>query len=103
MQLLPHFPSWPSSFVRSNFSPCTGEDISEAAWQQAQLSLSKEGLGLEVIAHHSRAAYTCIASVSSSEFGNLSRLLLSEAKTLFILSRPITHQANWTTTKNHSI
>ena len=50
------------------FCQCTGVDISDFAWQQAQLSLSRGGLGLRSLVHHSSAAF--IASVCSSGFGS---------------------------------
>ena len=53
--------------IRKTFCQCTGVDISDFAWQQAQLSLSRGGLGLHYLVHHSSAAF--IASVCSSGFG----------------------------------
>ena len=38
------------------------------AWQQAQLSLSRGGLGLRCLSHHSSAAY--IASLTASDSGS---------------------------------
>ena len=49
------------------FCQCTGVDISDFAWQQAQLSLSRGGLGLRSLVHHSSAAF--ITTVCSSGFG----------------------------------
>ena len=43
--------------IRKTFCQCTGVDISDFAWQQAQLSLSRGGLGLSCsLVHHSSAA-----------------------------------------------
>ena len=50
--------------VRRCFSASTGIDASDAAWQQAQLSLSRGGLGLRSLSHHASAAF--ISSLSSS-------------------------------------
>ena len=51
--------------VRRCFSASTGIDTSDDAWQQAQLSLCKGGLGLRSLSHHASAAF--IASLSSSK------------------------------------
>ena len=51
--------------VRRCFSECTAIDTPNVAWQQAQLSLSRGGLGLRSISKHSSApAY--ISSLSAS-------------------------------------
>ena len=47
------------------------------AWLQAQLSLSRGGLGLPSLASHAAAAY--IASLCSSDFSSLSSLHLPSA------------------------
>ena len=47
------------------FAECTAVDAFANSWQQAQLSLSRGGLGLRSLSHHSAAAY--ILSVSASE------------------------------------
>ena len=49
------------------FSECTTIDTTDKAWLQAQLSLSRGGLGLRSLSHHSSAAY--IASLSASGQG----------------------------------
>ncbi|KAL5460145.1 hypothetical protein EMCRGX_G033572 [Ephydatia muelleri] len=47
------------------FTECTSVDTPDNAWQQAQLSLSRGGLGLRCLSHHSSAAY--IASLTASD------------------------------------
>ena len=63
--------------IRRCFSSTTGIDASDAAWQQAQLSLSRGGLGLRSLAHHASAAY--ISSLSSSGLAPDSSQHLSDA------------------------
>eukprot|EP00731_Ephydatia_muelleri_P035190 Em0103g2a len=63
------------------FSECTGVDTSDTAWKQAQLSLSRGGLGLRFLSHHSSAAY--ISSICSSGFGSKSVHHLSQAVEVF--------------------
>ena len=46
------------------FAECTAVDTTDFAWQQAQLSLSRGGLGLRRVSYHSPAAY--LASAVSS-------------------------------------
>ena len=62
--------------VRHFFSQCTAVDTSDEAWLQAQLSLSRGGLGLRSLA---AAAYMYIASLCSSDFSSLSSLHLTSA------------------------
>ena len=50
--------------VRRCFSECTAIDTPNVTWQQAQLSLSRGGLGLRSLSEHSSAAY--IFSLSAS-------------------------------------
>eukprot|EP00731_Ephydatia_muelleri_P001545 Em0001g1545a len=50
--------------VRHCFASCTGVDTSDDAWEQAQLSLSRGGLGFRRLSKHSPACY--IASVCMS-------------------------------------
>ena len=52
-----------------------------AAWQQAQLSLSRGGLGFRSLSHHTSAAF--ISSLCSSGFGVHSSHHLSEAVEIF--------------------
>ena len=54
--------------VRQCFTECTSVDTPDHAWQQAQLSLSRGGLGLRCLSHHSSAAY--IASLTASDSGS---------------------------------
>ena len=63
--------------IRQCFSSSTGIDASDAAWQQAQLSLSRGGLGLRSLAHHASAAF--ISSLSSSGLAPDSSQHLSDA------------------------
>ena len=63
--------------VRHCFSQCTAVDTSDETWLQAQLSLSRGGLGLRSLSSHAVAAY--IASLCSSDFGSLSSLHLTSA------------------------
>ena len=67
--------------VRRCFSSSTGIDASDAAWQQAQLSLSRGGLGLRSLAHHASAAF--ISSLSSSGLAPSSSQHLSDAVGMF--------------------
>eukprot|EP00731_Ephydatia_muelleri_P032417 Em0023g924a len=67
--------------IRRVFSECTGVDTSDTAWKQAQLSLSRGGLGLRSLSHHSSAAY--IFSICSSGFGSKSVHHLSQAVEVF--------------------
>ena len=50
--------------VRQCFVECTAVDTPDFTWQQAQLSLSRGGLGLRRVSYHSPAAY--LASAVSS-------------------------------------
>ena len=43
--------------ICSCFSRCTAVDTSNQAWQQAELGLSRDGLGMCSLSHHSPAAY----------------------------------------------
>ena len=45
------------------FAECTAVDTPDFTWQQAQLSLSRGGLGLRHVSYHSPAAY--LASVQA--------------------------------------
>ena len=50
--------------VHRSFAECTGCDVPDSAWKQAQLSLRRGGFGLRSLALHSPAAY--IASLCGS-------------------------------------
>ena len=52
------------SDIRRCFTECTSVDVSDVAWHQAQLSLSRGDLGLRSLYHHSNACF--IASISQS-------------------------------------
>ena len=67
--------------IRATFSKCTVVDTSNQAWQQAELSLSRGGLGIRSLSRHSPAAY--IASLSSSGAVPLSQEHLIHAVELF--------------------
>ena len=67
--------------VHQCFSECTALDTSDIDWMQAQLSLSRGGLGLRSLACHSVAAY--LASLSSLGFDKSFNLHLSESVALF--------------------
>ena len=43
--------------VQKCFTSCTGVHPSSVAWKQAQLSLSRGGLGLRSLSHHAPAAF----------------------------------------------
>ena len=51
--------------IHDAFAECTAVDAFGNSWEQAQLSLSRGGLGLRSLSHHSAAAY--ISSVRASE------------------------------------
>ena len=67
--------------IRATFSRCTVDDTFNQAWQQAELSLSRGGLGIRSLSRHSPAAY--IASLSSSGAVPLSQEHLIHAVELF--------------------
>ena len=50
--------------IRRCFTECTSVDASDVAWQQAQLSPSRGGLGLRSLLHHLSACF--IASIGNS-------------------------------------
>ena len=58
--------------VKECFASCSALDITEHAWQQAQLGLRYGGLGLRSLALHACAVY--IASISSSGFADVDNL-----------------------------
>ena len=51
--------------MRQCFAECTAVDTPDSTWQQAQLSLSRGGLGLRRVSYHSPAAYL-VSAVSSA-------------------------------------
>ena len=67
--------------VRQCFSKCTALDTSDIDWMQAQLSVSRGGLGLRSLSCHSIAAY--LTSLRSSGFDKSFNLHLSESIVLF--------------------
>ena len=86
--------------VRHCFAECTMVDTSDAAWQQAQLSLSRGGLGLRRLSLHSPAAY--IASAVASDCSSPQSKHLLHAIDLFNASVPTTDELTITsiTTSN---
>ena len=60
------------------FTECTSVDTPDNAWQQAHLSLSRGGLGLRCLSHHSSAAY--IASLTTSDNGSNTNHHLLQAR-----------------------
>ncbi|KAL5484658.1 hypothetical protein EMCRGX_G021194 [Ephydatia muelleri] len=68
--------------TRSCFSACLAADVTDAAWQQAQLSLLPfGGLGLRSLALHSSSAF--LASFSASGVGNTNNLHLQQSLITF--------------------
>ena len=67
--------------IRMTFCRCIGIDMSDTAWQQAQLSPSRGGLGFRSLSRHSPAAF--ISSLCSSGFGLQSSHHLSQAVEIF--------------------
>eukprot|EP00731_Ephydatia_muelleri_P015149 Em0008g869a len=83
--------------VRQCFAECTAVDAADVEWMQAQLSLSRGGLGLRSLSSHCVAAY--LASISSSGCDKWNLLvepieLFNGARLLSISSR---HAASWLT------
>ena len=70
--------------VRHCFALCTGVDTSDDAWEQAQLSLSRGGLGLRHLSKHSPACY--IASVCKSGWSSAPQQHLLQSIALMILT-----------------
>ena len=67
--------------VRQCFAQSIAVEVTDHAWQQAQLNLSHGGLGLRSASHHSSAAY--IASFCASGFGDAQNPHLSHAVDFF--------------------
>eukprot|EP00731_Ephydatia_muelleri_P000771 Em0001g771a len=67
--------------VRQCFAQSIAVEVTDRAWQQAQLNLSHGGLGLRSVSHHSSAAY--IASLCASGFGDAQNPHLSHTVDLF--------------------
>ena len=67
--------------VQKCFTSCTGVHSSNVAWKQAQLSLSRGGLGLRSLSHHAPAAF--IASLCFSGLGSDSHSHLLQAIDMF--------------------
>ena len=63
--------------VRCTFTECRAIDTTDSSWIQAQLSLSRGGLGLCSLAHHSNAAF--IASISTAGLASPSDNFLADA------------------------
>ena len=67
--------------VRQCFAQSIAVEVTDRAWQQAQLNLSHGGLGLRSVSHQSSAAY--IASFCASGFGDAQNPYLSHAVDFF--------------------
>ena len=67
--------------LRSCLSQSTSVDLTDVSWNQAQLSLSRGGLGMRSLMLHAPAAY--IASVCSSGYGLQSFTHLTHAVEMF--------------------
>eukprot|EP00731_Ephydatia_muelleri_P023348 Em0015g931a len=67
--------------VKECFATCSALDLTEHAWQQAQLGLRYGGLGLRSLALHACAAY--IASISSLGFADVDNQHLKHAVSTF--------------------
>ena len=63
--------------VRCTFTECQAIDTTDSSWMQAQLSLSRGGLGLPSLAHHSNAAF--ITSISTAGLASPSDNFLADA------------------------
>ena len=61
--------------VQKCFISCTGVHSSNVAWKQAQLSLSRGGLGLHSLSHHAPAAFIASISLSGRGFNSHAHLL----------------------------
>ena len=66
--------------VRQCFAQSIAVEVTDRAWQQAQLNLSHGGLGLCSVSHHSSAGY--IASLCASGFGDAQNPHLSHTVSL---------------------
>ena len=67
--------------VKESFATCSALDLTEHAWQQAQLGLRYGGLGFRSLALHACAVY--IASISSSGFADVDNQHLKHAVSIF--------------------
>ncbi|KAL5473509.1 hypothetical protein EMCRGX_G028000 [Ephydatia muelleri] len=63
--------------IRRCFTECTSIDFSNVAWQQAQLSPSREGLGLHSLLHQSSACFIASIGHSGSALGENHHLVQS--------------------------
>eukprot|EP00731_Ephydatia_muelleri_P037606 Em0519g1a len=74
--------------VRCTFTECQAIDTTDSSWMQAQLSLSRGGLGLRSLAHHSNAAF--IASISTAGLASPSDNFLANVVNSYnsTISRP---------------
>ena len=72
--------------VRHTFTVRQAIDTTDSSWKQAQLSLSRGGLGLRSLAHHSTAAF--IASISTAGHASPSDHFLVEAVNSYNTSVP---------------
>ena len=72
--------------VRHTFTECQAIHTTDSSWKQAQLSLSRGGLGLHSLAHHPTAAF--IASISTAGLASPSDNFLVEAVNSYNTSVP---------------
>ena len=72
--------------VRHTFTESQAIHTTDSSWKQAQLSLSRGGLGLRSLAHHSTAAF--IASISTAGLPSPSDNFLVEAVNVYNMSVP---------------
>ena len=73
--------------VRQTFTECQAIEITDNAWMQAQLSLSRGGLGLRSLAYHCNAAF--IGSISTAGLALPTDNFLVEAVNCYNLSVPL--------------
>ena len=71
--------------VRDSFATLAALQLSDRAWCQAQLSLSKGGLGLRSVAEHCAVAYICshiraLPDIVSSHLGNAVNMFAYQVK-----------------------
>ena len=64
-------------FASVSLHDCLSIDLPNTAWQQAQLCLSRGGLGLRSLSQHSAAAYVASSAVSGSATNRSHHLLQS--------------------------
>ena len=63
--------------VRHCFALCTGVDTTNSSWEQAQLRLSRGGIGLRNLSDHSAACNIASLSMSTLELISIQHLVHS--------------------------